>query len=151
MKIQCESDLAYQDHMREHVIDCDVSPQIPKGWKVKYHIRGRPIYWDKENGVNFFLSESQKGEKTIIGHELQKELTRKNVMNANVLDHWLAHPDLIPVSCKGKFIFFWGTIYFHPDGSLCVRFLRKEENVWYSDCRWLGSEFDCNDLAALID
>jgi len=146
MKTDHASDLIY-----DHVIDCNVLPQTPKGWKIKQHIRDKPMYWDSETEMIFFLSKNQKGGKTITGHALQRELEGRHVMSANVLDHWLVHPDLIPLSCKDKFIFFWGTTYVHSDGSQCVRFLRNQGNVWYSDCRWLGGEFDCVDLAALVD
>ena len=72
------------------------------------------------------------------GNKLRKELQSRKVLNANVLDYLLAHPELIPEEWKGKCLFFWGTIYRRSNGHLYVRFL-----YWFGDrWRWVGGWLD---------
>ncbi len=134
----------------EHIIDLDADPFVPKGWKVEEHKKGGKVKWTS-NLVHLYLSDSQKDGKHIKGDELRKELENKHVLNANVLDYLLAHPELIPEGWKDKMIYFWGTVYRHPDGCLCIRCL-----FWdYAGLRWtcdkyLDRNFWDNDPAALL-
>lgn len=133
--------------MVEHVIDCDADPYIPDGWKVEEHIKGGQFTWDSRK-VELFLSQKQK-KGSMGGNELRQELKGKPVLNAIVLDYLLAHPELIPEEWKGKYIFFWGTIYRHSDGGLCVRYLSWDDGQWGWGYFWLGSGWDDYDPAAL--
>lgn len=63
-----------------------------------------------------------------------KELEDQPVLNANVLDFLREHPELIPDEWKGKFTFFWGTIYRHRDGDLYVRCLYWDGGRWDWGC-----------------
>ena len=123
----------------EHLIDCDVQPFVPNGWTVEEHQKGGQWKFDPKQ-VEFFLASGQKGGKVIEGNKLRKELAKKPVLNANVLDYLLANPHIIPEEWKKdgqgntRYIFFWGTVYRHSDGYLCVRFL-----FWY-DGRWSWSD-----------
>ncbi|MDO8633009.1 MAG: hypothetical protein Q7K38_00455, partial [Candidatus Wildermuthbacteria bacterium] len=78
-----------------------------------------------------------------------KELAGKPVMNANVLDYLLKNPHLIPDEWKGKYLFFWGTVYRGSVGCLYVRYLCWRGVRWGWDCRWLGSGWDGRYPAAL--
>lgn len=105
------------EHFSTHIIDCDKAPLIPHdGWKVEEHIKGGQFTWNPEK-VKLFLSVNQKDDKSIEGNKLRKELKDQPVMNANLLDYLLDHPNLIPeewkVDEKGstRYVFFWGTIY----------------------------------------
>lgn len=121
-----------------HTIDCNADPKIPyDGWKVEEHRRTGDFVWDPSK-VTLYLSESQKNGKVIEGNKLRKELKDKPVLNANVLDYLLAHPELIPEEWKGKYIFFWGTIYRGSDGHLGVRCLRWGGARWDWGDDWLG-------------
>lgn len=119
----------------EHVIDCDANPFVPNGWKVEEHQKGGQFKWDTAK-VALYLSQFQK-DGVIEGNKLRKELVGKPVLNANVLDYLLAHPHLIPEEWKGKYLFFWGTIYRGSGGRLCVRCLRWGGGRWHWYCDWL--------------
>ena len=131
----------------ERLIDCDAAPFVPDGWSVEEHKKGGSLKFDSSK-ISLYLSKKQK-KGTIGGHDLREELANKPVMNANVLDYLLAHPELIPESWKGKAIFFWGTIYRSSGGGLCVRYLGSVGSEWDWSYRWLDSGFDSFDPAAL--
>ncbi len=115
-----------------HLINCDAAPMIPDGWEVEEHKKGGQLAFDVSK-VSFYLSRRQtEGEKSIVGDDLHEELQDKPVLNANVLDYLLAHPELIPDAWKGKYLFFWGTIYRDSAGNRYVRCLG------WSDGRWGG-------------
>ncbi|MEK7543063.1 MAG: hypothetical protein AAB503_02050 [Patescibacteria group bacterium] len=121
----------------EHLIDCDADPFLPNSsWKVEEHRKGGFWKWN-ENNVILYLSEQQQKKKVISGNDLRKELTDKPVLNANVLNYLLKNPHLIPEVWKGKFIFFWGTIYRDSDGILSVRYLNWYGDRWYWSWVWL--------------
>ena len=123
----------------QHIIDCDAGPFVPKGWKVEEHKKGGQLEWDSVK-VELFLSENQKDGKYVEGNKLRKELANKPVLNANVLDYLLAHPQLIPEEWKKdgsgncRYTFFWGTIYRNSAGRLSVRYLFFCGGEW----RWRG-------------
>ena len=132
----------------EHVIDCDADPFMPEGWKVDEHKKSGKVKWTKEL-IQLYRSAGQKDGKCIEGSKLRKELASKSVLNANVLDYLLAHPELIPEEWKGKYVFFWGTIYRNSNGYLCVRFLYWHDDRWDWDAGWLVSDFRGLNPAAL--
>lgn len=133
----------------EHVIDCDAEPYLPDGWSVEEHRKGGTFKWDKDAQKDaLYLSEAQKNGKWIEGNKLRKELSNKPVLNANVLDHLLAHPHLIPEEWKGEAVFFWGTIYRGRRGDLYVRYLLWNGVRWDWIASWLGFGWnDCNPAA----
>jgi len=124
----------------KHVIDCDADPFVPAGWKVEEHKKGGQLEWDPSK-VSLYLSEYQKGGRFIQGYDLRKELEGKPVLNANVLDYLLDHPELIPEEWKGKAIFFWGTVYRYSGGSLYVRCLYWGGSQWRWDYDWLVDDW----------
>ncbi len=136
----------------EHVIDCDAQPFVPDGWSVEEHQKGGAFKWDKATQKDaLYLSKGQAGSKYIEGNKLRKELSDKStpVLNANVLDYLLANPHLIPEEWKGKYVFFWGTVYRGRGGGLYVRCLCWGDGRWDWSGDWLGSGFDGNDPAAV--
>jgi len=145
------------------IVDCDAQPFVPEGWTVEEHKKMGQMKLKKKgeelflNGQKLvFLSKRQVKGKSIVGHELRKELGNETVLNANVLDHLLAHPELIPDSWKKdaednyRYIFFWGTIYRYSDGGLCVRFLDWFGGEWCWDYYWLGGGWSVGDPAAVL-
>jgi len=132
----------------KHLINLDVSPFIPDGWKVKQHIEGGQFEWSPEK-VKLYLSPNQQDGKIVEGNELRKELEGKPVFNANLLDYLLEHPNLIPEEWKRKYIFFWGTIYHDSDGDLGVRCLGWGGGSWSWSDGWLGYGWD-SDNPALV-
>lgn len=135
-------------------IDCDASPWCPNNWKVEEHKKGGKLEFDPSK-VELYLSSGQRGEKTIEGHKLRKELEGKQVMNACVLDHLLANTNLIPENWKQdkqvrtNFIYFWGTVYRDSVHNLYVRFLYFNGGKWSWDCYWLDCQWGAQDPAAV--
>ncbi|MBU3964354.1 hypothetical protein KJ562_01315, partial [Patescibacteria group bacterium] len=68
--------------------------------------------------------------------------------NANLLDFYLAHINLIPEDWKGKAVFFWATIYRRSDGSLYVRYLFWSGGGWYWLYNWLDDDWGDHNPAA---
>ncbi len=136
------------------LIDCDAAPYIPNGWSVESHTKGGQIEFDPSK-ITLYFSKRQKNGKTIVGHDLRKELKGKPVLNACVLDHLLANTHLIPDSWKKNekgetlYHFFWDTVYRDSNGSLCVRSLYWRGDGWNWDYGWLDDEFDGQNPAIL--
>lgn len=133
----------------EHAIDCDANafnPWVKDGWTIEEHQKGGQWKFDPKQ-VEFFLTSVQKDGKVIEGNKLRKELAKKPVFNANVLDYLLAHPELIPDEWKTdgngntRYIFFWGTVYRSRDGDLCVRYLCWDGGGWDWGGRWLAYDW----------
>lgn len=131
----------------EHLIDCDDDPFIPDDWSVEEHKKGGMFKFNPEK-ISLYLSEKQK-KGNIGGYDLRKELSDKPVMNANVLGCLLVHTELIPEEWKGKYIFFWGTIYRNSVGDLYVRYLYWDGSKWYWFYFWLDDDFNSDCPAAL--
>ena len=135
--------------MKDLIIDLDADPFVPPGLEVLEHKKGGQFKWDPTK-LKLHLSKSQQNGKVIEGEDLQKELTRMSVLNANVLDFLLKKENwhLIPKEWRGKFVFFWGTIYRISNGVLFVRFIpwanlgfRTEANYRRLDTDWLDKHF----------
>ncbi len=73
----------------------------------------------------------------------------KKVLNANVLEYLLKNPRAIPEEWKGKYVFFWGTIYRRSDGRLYVRCLVWDGSQWYWSYYWLDIDFNGLNPAAV--
>ncbi len=131
-----------------HVIDCDADPFVPDGWSVEEHQKGGSFQWDASR-VELWLTNGQKNGKVLEGNKLRKEMAKKVPFNACVLDYLLANPHLIPEEWKGKYVFFWGTVYRDRDGDLCVRYLCWRGGRWGWGGSWLGSAWGDRSPAAL--
>ncbi|MEX1997743.1 MAG: hypothetical protein WEA04_03685 [Candidatus Andersenbacteria bacterium] len=140
----------------KHVIDCDADPLLPyEDWKVEEHKKGGQFSWDPSK-LSLYLSDNQRGEKSIEGNKLRRELAERPVLNANVLDYLIRHPHLVPdewkVDEQGNtlYIYFWGTIYRDADGDLCVRSLCFESGHWFWGDGWLGGGWGSRSPAVLL-
>ncbi len=120
----------------EFTVDLDAIPFIPNGWSVESHVKGGQWKYDTTK-VSLYLSEGQRDGKWMVGTELRQELDSLSVMNANLLEFYLAHLPIIPEDWKGKYVFFWGTVYRSARGNLCVRCLCWGGEGWRWDYRWL--------------
>jgi len=134
--------------MVKHLIDCSADPYLPNNWKVVEHRRTGQLEWDPTK-IFPYLSDQQKEGGVIRGLKLREELKGKPVLNANVLDYLLAHPELIPEDWKDKAVFFWGTIYRDSDGRLCVRYLIWDDGRWNRRYHWLDNGWNASSPAAL--
>ena len=141
--------------MTEHLINCDADPFVPEGWKVEEHKKMGQLVFDPAK-VKLYLSRNQQNGKRIKGNELRKELANEPVLNANVLDYLLAHPELIPEEWKKdekdntRYIYFWGTIYRYSSGYLCVRCLCWSGGSWDWNDHWLDGGWFGNNPAAVL-
>ncbi len=132
----------------KHIINLEAKPKVPyDGWTVESHIGKGKIDLSKVK-LELHLDEEQK-IGYIVGNKLREKLG-DNVLNANVLDYLLEHTELIPDEWKGKYIYFWGTIYRYSDGNLCVRYLYFNEGHWQADGRWLSSDWGSDEPAARL-
>jgi len=132
----------------KHLIDCSADPFIPNGWTVEEHQKGDELEWDSTKTI-LYLSEAQKNG-LIVGNDLRTELKGKGVLNANLLDYLLAHPELIPEEWKGKAVFFWGTIYRDSNSFLFVRYLYWSDGRWDWNGGWLGGRWSAFNPALLL-
>lgn len=133
--------------MIEHLIDCDANPFIPDGWSVEDHKKSGMFKFNPKK-ISLYRSKKQK-KGSIEGNDLRKELANQPVLNANVLDYLLAHPELIPEEWKGEHIFFWGTIYRNSVDYLYVRHLHWNGSRWSWGYVWLILGF-ASDFPAAI-
>ncbi|MHB1163421.1 MAG: hypothetical protein ACYCZZ_02795 [Minisyncoccota bacterium] len=138
----------------ECVIDCDTNPYVPEHLEVKEHTRHGWWKWDPEKIV-LWRTKEQEVCKRIEGDMVHKELATKPVFNANVLDHLLAYPHLIPEKWKAKtngyvtYVLFWGTEYGFPQGGRCVRCLFWNGKNFDWGNFWLGDNWRPNYWAIL--
>jgi len=132
----------------EHLIDCDDDPFTPSGFTVESHQKGGQLVFDPAK-VLLHLSKKQQNGGYLIGNDLRKELRRRPVLNANVLDYLLKNSHLIPEEWKGKYVFFWGTVYRLSHAHLYVRYLYFREGRWSWDDHWLGRRWRGSYPAAL--
>ncbi|OJI06917.1 hypothetical protein BK004_02160 [bacterium CG10_46_32] len=133
---------------KRHVIDCDADPFLSESWSVEQHVKGGQLEWDPAK-VALYLTEEQNCG-SIKGDKLREELKSRHVLNANVLDYLLANPHLIPEAWKGKYVFFWGTIYRGPGGDLYVRCLDWGGDGWRWGCYWLDDGWRASNPALVL-
>lgn len=131
----------------ECLINCDADPFVPDGSSVEEHRKGGQWKFNPAK-VKLWLAKEQKGG-SIEGNKLREQLKGKPILNANVLDYLLKSPHLILEEWKGKYIFFWGTIYRDRFGRLCVRYLCWNGDRWLWDFHWLEDDFGSFSPAAL--
>ncbi len=148
----------------KHVVDCDADPFAPAGLGVMTHKKGGQLLLDPSK-IKLHLSPNQKNGKLIKGAKLYeelKELMSESLLNANVLDYYLAHCETFPEDwkygpkppatylCEYK-IFFWGTIYFDKHDYLCVRSLHWDDDdlIYEGHCR-LIHEWNEDSPAAIL-
>lgn len=138
-----------------HLVDCRRASMPEEwrressGWKVERH-RNMGVQVFDPQSLALFLTEPQKTTRSVQGKELLKLLAEEPVLPDAYLDFLLAHPEYTPESWKGKAVFFWGTIYSVPNGSLCVRFLYWYGGRWYWSYYWLDYEWDSRHPAASL-
>jgi hypothetical protein len=131
------------------IIDLDADPFVPDGWKVEEHTKSGPFAFDSSQ-VKLHIDAGQQNGKRIGGNDLRKKLKNVPVMNANLLDWYLANPRHIPEEWKGKYVFFWGTIYRHRRGDLVVRCLYWDGGQWCWGHCWLGYGWSADNPAAVL-
>ncbi len=147
-------------------VNLDFSPTLPfagavvekhegRGWfEVEKRVDGLYVGGRK---VELYLSNRQLNGKEVKGYELRDEVTKKVVLNANILDALYENPHLIPGNWRKDaydntlYIYFWGTIYFRSDvDDLYVRDLCFDGGKWRRYYHWLGRDWNGLNPAALL-
>ncbi len=107
-------------------IDGDAEPSILHGWTRHTHLKfGKAVH--DPSRVRLHVTPEQAAPERITGHDLLEIVMPLKPYNANYLDFYLANPHLIPKEWRSKYVFFWGTIYVSATGTLCVRYLKFDE------------------------
>ncbi len=107
------------------IINCSKEPFVPRGLELAEYSHQLPrrfngnLIW----GRDVVICYNEMIDHISSGFEIVHRLQRQSVLTAHVLDHLLKYPDLIPDHWKRERIYFWGTIYKVPGGSLVVRYL----------------------------
>ncbi|MFA6995598.1 MAG: hypothetical protein WC249_04340 [Patescibacteria group bacterium] len=140
-----------EEAKKQNFVDLDADPLIPPGWSVEEHQKGGLWKFNQAKIFLYFSEKQKRPKESVSWSSLRKELSGKNVANANLLDFYLANPHLIPSAWRGKRIPFWGTIYSGPFGINCVRYLDCDDNLgWRYYAGWFSPRFDANNPAAII-
>ena len=129
-------------------IDSSKKPNIPyDDWTIESH--DTSLGKIDPTKIELYLDESQKSGY-IEGNKLLGKLKDKPVLNATVLDYLFEHQELIPESWKGKYVYFWGTVYHGSSGNLYVRCLYFYDGAWRRDSDWLDIGWFGSAPAALL-
>lgn len=128
-------------------INTNKLPKIPYlYWTIEEHTKGGKV--DLKDMALHLEPEQEKGYLT--GTVLRERLKGQKPLNACVLDYLEAHPEKTPEEWKGKYIFFWGTIFRGSSGGLFVRYWCWSEGRWQSYFSWLGYGWDGNYPSAVL-
>lgn len=131
-------------------VNLDANPICPINLKIaddKYQIASRATSTieigsvdDVRRLVSLYLDRGQMKGNDFVGRNLKKKLRGQPVYSAALLDFLLFHPNMIPDEWKGKFIYFWGTIYRGSGDYLYVRYLFWG-GLWCSNDVWLDHDW----------
>jgi len=142
-------EVCWQSNEGEHIVDCDAMPEILSDWQKEEHRKMGKMKLEKRDGKLYangqevirYLSENQKKGKAIAGYKLRQKLAGKIILNACILDYLRKHPELIPEEWKNGRTYFWGTIFRHSVGNLCVAYLYWFGSSWKWDYDWLDNDW----------
>ncbi|MEA3249008.1 MAG: hypothetical protein U9Q03_01470 [Patescibacteria group bacterium] len=137
----------------DQVIHCVEKPYIPDGWEyrredqIASRFQGRLI-WTPDS-IRLHLVDGQRAGR-VKGFDLKEELEGQPVLPANVL-YWQLEDsgNRISGSWKGKWVFYWGTIYRVPDGRPCVFCLYWRGGRWDRFFKWLDDYWASGNPAAV--
>lgn len=134
-----------------HTIDCRAKPYTPKGWKIKFHRKRRSLALSPEMIELYWPG---KGSEDLAGSTIITKLSykgNKNILNANVLDFLLEHPELIPDEWKDLKVSFWGTRY-NDNGFIrvpCIVY-DKEGDCFVWEDKVVNSYWCCKEPIAML-
>ena len=128
-------------------------PMGLSGWAVVQHKDDGFREWDPKRFVVIPLGLS-KGDAI---DSLERGGASDDAQSAspNLLDFFLANPELIPVECRGKKVFFLATQYRDKDhgdsDAICARYLYQKQDEWDWDHEWVPEALcDPDNFAAVI-
>lgn len=136
----------------KYVVDCSALPPpidgltpLPADEQIASRFQGQ--FELTPEALALHLDPGQQDGKVMTGNALRTSLSGVRVLTADVLDAYLAHPELIPESLKKDadgntiYTFFWGTIYRDSHGNLYVRCLCWYGDRWYWSYCWLEADW----------
>ncbi len=147
-------------------LDLAAEPRLPfatalvasheTGGVVAIERRSDGLYVDAKKVV-LFRSDLQTAG--VQGPELFGELEGKPVLNANVLHFLVQNPDFIPNTPDWRkqgegdeiMIYFWGTLFGHPNGDHCVVHMEWNGAIWNWSCSSIHNWWMTNQPAALLE
>ncbi len=128
-------------------IDTDADPFVPIGLKVVSH---------QKNGLIEY-SDAMISPVTVSTMDISAEgdifdgFENNRLINANVLDWLIGHPNFIPDILINKKLLFLGTIYTDKNGIFYARFLEYRGYAWYQNlCRLEKGDNNYNDYYVAI-
>jgi len=132
------------------LIDCDVDPSIPLGWVIKEHKKGGRLEINPKDIKAISIASNLRNPGVVIKEfEAFAEKANFTILNACVLDWYIAHPEHIPKKglimaesigdgCPFNTVFFLGTSYYTKlGGRVCYRCLRRpchSRGKWRESC-----------------
>ncbi len=132
-------------NMSQHIIDCDAEPFCPDDLEVVEHRKHGQLQWDPDR----IRLEPFGHRGSYLDHgkiEVFKTLDGLPIVNANVLDYLLKHPELVPDDWYD--VYFWGTLYRSLRSGLgYVRCLCRSRSEWersgvlYLDDKFFGVRY----------
>ena len=129
---------SYNRKVSRWLINTDVTPRVPSGYKLLHHTTHGNINIDPSQ-IRLYLSQRQVDSSGVMGRELRDELKGLPLVNATVLDFLLANQSAIPERWYEEMltVCFWGTILEHPVAGLSIRVMvpvSSAEGQWLSGC-----------------
>ena len=140
-----------------HLLDLDATPCledffIPTGFHrkmgkdIELERRGDDLYLGGKKIVFHFMPPVDLYQGYIEGRDYLREylgeVADRVILNANVAEYLIAHPELIPESWKkgdvGRPYHFLGTIFCHPEAAPFVMQLWWHDGRWHSGYVWMS-------------
>jgi hypothetical protein len=132
----------------DHIIDSNVTAFVPNGWSIETHKTYGAVPW-RPATADLWLGPVQRA-RPVKGNILCKRLEALPVLNATFLDYLFEHPELIPETWEGLYVFFWGTIYRRHTG-LAVRGLYLKDGILNIGSRLLKLRWSLYNPAAVLN
>lgn len=117
----------------------------------KLPFKDAKIEYDNKNYAyeNMVLHLEPEQKESHLNGTIIAERLKVNGLSSSVLDYLLENTKEIPKDWKGKYVYFWGTIFRYADGRLYVRCLVWDDGKWQAYYDWLDDDFDGSNPAAV--
>ena len=146
-------------------IDLDADTTVPQeltegtsGWKVFEHRKGGKLAWDPSKLRLKRSKVNMRGDQKQVLDKLNKDRAYRSALNVNALEYLLKRQHLIPDEWREmsqpvkhgityvQQIYFWGTMYAHPDGTLYVPGMRSRGFGWERVNFYFGTSYNSSNI-----
>jgi hypothetical protein len=146
-------------------LDLDAEPKLPFPLaSVQSHQKGGIVAIERRpDGLyiasrRVLLHSVEKQVAGIQGPELRIDLASSAVLNVNALHFLIENQEFIPSNEEWRrdeqgdvvMIYFWGTVFRHPSGDLCVVYMKWDGTTWDWFCSSLANYWLTNKPAAIL-